>query len=358
MSHNKLYSLIFISIMALTAVSCKDDDETTTLPSLNGKLSYNVPAYVRPETIITMTPKGVTHPEDKELGYAWKVTPTMTKYDTTRFENGLNKNDEVSDGSFTHRFSDTLKTYKVYCIAFAEGYTSTSDTKECVVVDGGLNKSITGLGIVSTSPSVTIEGRKFYYTTVAGTDWLRLNMDDDTAGAPYKNCKAMSDVFGRYYSYEEAMEICPEGWTLPSDEDWVALAKAAGAAEAQTHANIEGVAAALMGNGSFNGTRMWEYWPQVGDITNSTGLSALPTGYAMLGQKSSSAKEDADIDYSYPQAIFKGYEEYAAFWTSDAVEDADGMAYYRYMISTQPDLFIEKGDMKSFGASVRCVRRK
>ena len=103
---------------------------------------------------------------------------------------------------------------------------------------------------------------------------------------------------------------------------------------------------------------MWEYWPAVGDITNETGMSIIAAGFAMLGQKNETPKEDPNIEYNYPNAIFKGYLEYAAFWTADKVEDEEGMAYYRYLIFDQPDLMIAKGDMKTFGASVRCIRKK
>jgi hypothetical protein len=49
-------------------------------------------------------------------------------------------------------------------------------------------------------------------------------------------------------------------------------------------------------------------------------------------------------------------DKYAVVWTADVVENEEGMAYYRYIINDQPDLMIGKGDRKSFGASVRCVR--
>jgi uncharacterized protein (TIGR02145 family) len=84
----------------------------------------------------------------------------------------------------------------------------------------------------------------------------------------------------------------------------------------------------------------------------------IPAGYAMLGKKDNSAKNDEFQEYTYPTAIFKGYMEYAAFWTADTVADEEGMAYYRYIIANQPDLMIGKADTKSFGASVRCIRKK
>lgn len=359
MSLRKLNSILLAGMMALCAVSCKDDDDGTTTPSLDGYLSFSVPAFVKPEATVTMTPHGVEHPDGEGVGYYWRVTPTMEATDTTRYEDGLDKYGNPSDGSFTHTFSDTLKTYTVSGYAYAKGYATKSKEAYCTVVSGGVNESITNLGIDADTPSETIDGKTYYYTTIGDTDWLMQNVTSAEAGTPYYNCVAMSDVFGRFYSYEEALEICPEGWTLPGEDEWIALAKSAGAeGEIAEYSNISGVAAALMGNAYFNGTRLWEYWPEVGDITNDSGMSMIPAGYAMLGEKNSSAEIDEFYDYSYPNAIFKGYMEYAAFWTADKVDGEEGMAYYRYLIAKQPDLMIGKADAKSFGVSVRCIRKR
>ena len=360
MNLKKLSLIILTGALLVCANSCKDDDDTTTLPTLDGYLNFSVPAYVKPNTKITMTPKGVTHPDGKELGYYWKVTPTMSSYDTTRFENGLDKYGKPSDGSFTHTFSDTLKTYTVYAYAYAKGYSGASDTNYCTVVSGGLEESITNLNIreIATAKQ-EIDGKTYYYTTVGGNDWMMTNIDDPKAGAPYYNCTAMSEVFGRYYSYTDALSICPEGWTLPTDADWVELAKAAGAdSDAEIHTNISGVAAKLMGNAYFNDMKMWEYWPAVGDITNTTGMSIIPAGFAMLADKVEGAKVDPNIEFNYPNALFKGSSEYACFWTADPVQNEEGMAYYRYFICNEPNMMIAKSDQTTFGASVRCIRKK
>ena len=355
MSFRKLTSITFIIAAALCTLSCKDDDETTVPPSLSGTLDFDLPQYILPETVIEMVPSGVTHPDEGELGYYWRVSPSMKKSDTTRFENGLDKNGNPSDGSFTHKFSDTLQTYTVQGYAYAKGYSYVSKTSYTTVVKGGIDGSITNLWLKD-RPFFK-EGDIIYpYVTIGSTDWLCRNVADASAGAPFANCKAMGDVFGRYYSYEEALEVCPEGWQLPTEADWLEAAAAAGAEGAQAYDTIEGVAAALMGNGYFNESLMWEYWPQVGDITNTTGLSFIPTGYAMLGAKAAFPQENAYLDQRYPQAQFKGYSEYAAFWTADLVEGSEGMAYYRYLISEVPDLMVSMGDTKTFGASVRCVR--
>lgn len=336
MSHRKLNFLIFAIAASVCFISCKDDDETQISPSLSGSLSFNVPEFVLPETTLTMTPSGVTHPDDESIGYYWKVTPTMDKADTTKYLNGLDKNGEPSDGSFTFTFTDTLQTYTVTGYAFAEGYTYSSKSIACTVVEGGIDGSVTNLGLAD-KPSITSGDIVYPYVTIAGLDWLCRNIADDSAGAPYRNSEVMGDVFGRYYSFEEAQTICPEGWRLPTDAEWTAAAE-----------EYDNKMASLMGNAYFNGDLMWEYWPAVGDITNASGLSMIPAGYAMLSSKNS--------DGYYSNAQFKGLDEYATFWTADAVEDEEGMAYYRYVICDQPEFLLGKGDAKTFGANVRCVR--
>lgn len=336
MNLRKLIALIAIPVFISGITSCKKDEDDTEYITLDGSLRFEIPQYIEQGATITVKPTGVTHPDGESIGYAWKVSTPMEKPDTVK----------SADGSFTYTFPDTLKTYTVYCYAFAKGYSSSSHTKECTTVKGGINGSITNIDFSKTKTE-QIQGKTYHYVTAGGLDWMCRNISDDSAGIPYMHCDAMNDVFGRYYSYEEASSICPEGWRLPTDAEWVSLAEAAGAPAAESEfSTMKGVAAAMMGNAYFNDDLMWKFWPEVGDITNDTGFSALPTGYVMLGTES---------DGAYPTALFKGYKEYAVFWTSTPAEEG-GMAYYRYFISNQPDLMISKGDMKSFGASVRCVR--
>lgn len=347
MSHRKLNILIFAIAASLCIISCKDEDETTVSPSLDGALSFTVPEYVLPNTTVILTPSGVEHPDGEGIGYYWKVTPSKPKADTTRYENGLDKQGNPSDGSLTFRFSDTLQTCTISAYAYAAGYTYSTKSIECTVVEGGIDKSITNLGLADRNYE-TIGGIKYPYVTIDGTDWLCRNISDESAGAPYRNSDVMSDVFGRYYSYEEAQTICPEGWRLPTDAEWTAAAAAFGGKSEGSYSTISEIAADFMGNAYFNDELMWEYWPAVGEITNTSGLSMIPAGFAMLSSK--------DSDNHYPNAQFKGYMEYAVFWTADAVEEEPGMAYYRYLICNQPEFMLGKADAKSFGASVRCIR--
>lgn len=334
MSFRKLYLMAMIAAFAFAAVSCSDDDEdSTTMPTL-GALSFTCPSYAAPGESVTFTPIDVDHPDGGEVQYVWKVTPTMTQSCTTKV--------------FTHVFSDTLKTYTVSCYAVAEGYASSSSSRNVVVVKGGLDGSMTETEILPTDNKITVDGIDYYYEKIGNLDWFRNNLAVAGSGAPYVNEDVMSDVFGRFYSYNEALEACPEGWRLPTEEDWMSLAASVGFEASEKYVIFEDVASKLLVNASFNLSPVLEYWPAVGNVTNSSRLSFIPFGYANLGARNEAGK--------YPQASFSGRWEYAAMWTADKAVDDDAMAYCRYLIADQPDMLIGKYDVNSFGASVRCVR--
>ena len=158
MSLRKLNSFVLIAVLALAAVSCKKDSDSTIYPSLSG-LKFQCPLFVAPNQVVTMTPRGVEHPEGKEVGYYWKVTPTMTKADTIDV--------------FTHKFSDTLATFTVSCYAFAAGYSGSSYAHEVTVVKGGLNQSITKTGISESDPNVVDGDNVYYYIDVDGNTYNR-----------------------------------------------------------------------------------------------------------------------------------------------------------------------------------------
>ena len=349
MNFHKLKSVFLLAAGLVAAAACKKDEDETIVVYLDGTLKFSVPEFILPGEVVKMTPTGLTHPDDGEIGYCWKITPTMTQYDTTRFENGLDKDGNPSDGSIVHTFSDTLNTYTVYCYGFAEGFTSSSASYSTTVVKPGPEGSITGAGIdAEKDPYITVNGNKLYYTTIGKLDWFKQNLSYTEEGVPYRNAGPMDGVFGRYYSYNDAKNACPEGWRLPSDEEWATLAqKEEGSEETYVHKIIPGIVSRLISNSYFHGIKMWEYWPSVGRPGNETGLCIIPAGYSNLGLK--------NADGIYANAQFTGVYEYATFWTADQA-DEKGMAYYRYIYYDQPDLMIGKGDVNTFGASVRCVR--
>lgn len=371
-------SIIFVAFAALAILSCKKKEEET-LPYLEGNLKINgVEVFISADSdqrTLTLKPSGAKHPEEKTLGYYWKVSPTMTRYDTTRYENGLNKNGQPSDGSFTYTIEDSLGTYTIYCYAYASGYNGLSASARTTVVRGGvqvndnIKVSITNTEIATNG--TPLDETEYYYATIGSLDWTLNNMADKSVGVGFLNNDAMSDVYGRYYSYDEAKAICAalpadEGntWRLPTDEDWVNMVKSittdATDFTPEVHTDIywdsekngkPTLAARLIADACFNNIKMWDYWPEIGVPTNSSTLAILPVGYANLGVTPEITSKSA-----YPAALFEGTYEFAAFWTADEVADDTNLAYYRYMYQKSPHLMISKGFKSTFGASVRCVR--
>lgn len=319
--------LIYISALILAAISCKKDEETPMTPSLGGTLTIaGLPEFVAPGENMTLTPKGAIHPDGKEISYSWKVSPSMTKYDTTRV--------------FNHTFSDTLRTYTIYCNAAAEGYSSLSAVTYTTVVAPGPDGSIQGIRFKDIAEDTVYVRHMPYYYKKFGTQTWTLNNMAVRSGVAFRDSDLMSEVFGRYYNFNEAKAACDsldtadQNWELPSMADWEALVS-----------NIKGnptygltVTAAMLAPATFNGVKMYDYWPIVGEVTNGSGFSALTSGYANTVSKN-----------------FRGEQEYAVFWTADEATETEG--YYKYLILDQPGLFTGKGDKASFGASVRCIRK-
>ena len=105
----KTTALLTLSVLA--AIACKKDEETTALPALDGSVSIIgleefMSAASEKTRTLKLKPAGASHPEGGELGYCWKISPLMEKYDTTRYANGLDKSGKPSDGSFEYVLKD------------------------------------------------------------------------------------------------------------------------------------------------------------------------------------------------------------------------------------------------------------
>lgn len=313
------------------AFSCKKDKETTTTKNtLFGSPSFTIPAYVAPGDEFELVPAVVKTEDGKLAGIYWAFSFSSSVRDTTRVENG------TGDGSIFVSVPDTLTSMTVTCAAFAEGYYNASESKTVAVVHG--QESLSGLGLPEDVPVFEDprDGRTYPYVVIGGREWFTRNLAFE-GGASYRDAVAMQDVFGQFYSWEEAVDGCPDGWRLPDAEDWSALAEIAGATEAEAGV-YRGLAGRLMADAYLNDTKMWEFFPDV-KITNEFLFCAIPAGYAM----------DADGTHA-----FYGSSEYAVFWTAEEADDE--LAYCRQLYVSSPDVFKDALHKRSFLASVRCVR--
>ncbi len=127
---------------------------------------------------------------------------------------------------------------------------------------------------------------------------------------------------------------CPEGWHLPTDEEWKMLEKYLGMSsiEADTSGfRISGDVGRKLK--SISG------WAEEGNGDNSSGFNTLPGGYAFGG--------------------FDGLEGSATFWSSTAVYSHDFYPnWYRWLVDGLPerDQVYRGWAVRNCAFSVRCIK--
>ena len=246
----------------LALPSCKKDKESSsTKDYVDGTLTFSssVPTYVRKGESFSLTPTGITNPgtgSAEDIGYYWSVSWDTAK-DTTKTET-----DKSGDGTFKFSVPSKVGTFTVSCVAFADGYYTKTNSTSFSVVDAALDSTV--VGAYSSKDPIFTDPRDegtYYTTTFDGKTWMKNNLYYSGAGVSYEKSEAMDAIFGRYYTWSEAVSACPDGWHLPSDAEFTALANAL-APKGTTFSekeNFTGVAGGLMVDAKFLGTRMWEY---------------------------------------------------------------------------------------------------
>lgn len=318
----------------MISASCSKDSSTTTANYLDGSVRFSIPSYVKAGDVLSVTPTGISHPDDLPFGYYWTVSEIKTKRDTSKYERL-----DGGDGHFTYTIPDTIGRFTLTVTTFASDYYPSSGSLVFEILHP--EKSLTQTGIEATDPYLTDarDGQRYAYAQMGGLDWMRENLRYAGAGASYDGCDAADPVFGRYYTHKDAQTACPAGWRLPTDAEWATLvSEAAGTTVAAGDTFLTG-SGSLMSKGRLNTVTMWEYWPEV-SITDAVGFCALPVGYATL--------------YETAGGSFQPYGQSAAFWTADAA--GTDRAYYRYFNVHRPEIYLGSGDTGSLALSVRCVK--
>lgn len=333
MKNSFKYLTIFLLGLAVLA-GCKkeDEDDTVTKLSLTGNLTTSIPTYVLPGDKYVVTFEGMSRKDGGEVGYIFR-DPFTEKLDTVKYDTESKVPEPV-----TVVMGSQLGEYTAVVTAFASGYYDRSVYANFTIIDNDLQTGcLQAHNIKPTDKSIiTADGEEYYYTRIGDLDWFRQNVRDFSMGYSYSDSKALDKVMGRYYNWKQAQVVCPDGWRLPSEEDFASLAKALGCSDAAPFQDFKGLAGDLMANATFLGKRMWTYWRNV-DITDKSSFCAIPTGYVVEG---SSHK-------------FKDFNVRSFFWTSD---EKDGSGVYRSIYHDCGDVLVGTADEEYFSIPVRCVR--
>lgn len=324
---NNLLKFGAIALVLLT-FSCKkkNTDKQDSL-YFSGSLNFEIPDYVRPGEKFTLKPTGVTRSDNGDYGIYWNISNVVSK-DTTKYEG---QGSAVS-GEYVLTIPDTLGKMTVSCFAFADGYQNTAKSKTIVIVNK--TRSLSGIPLSEGSFVDQRDLNRIPYINSGNLSWTTSNMTYDEYGVAYDNMEVLNLIYGRYYTWEEAKSVCPEGWRLPELSEWETLCSTV----SENESAFKGIAGDLMVNASFNTEKMWNFYPNV-IISNKLKMNALPSGFATV----------SDGKYK-----FQGLRDYAVFWTSDEYDTEN--ATYVYVNAEKPDVLTGYTSKTGFAASVRCVK--
>jgi len=151
--------------------------------------------------------------------------------------------------------------------------------------------------------------------------WMKKNLNIETAESwCYENSPDSCAKYGRLYTWDAAMKVCPNGWHLPTNQEWETLAD-------------------FTYDGSLKSKNGWNWNHFKGENGNGTddyGWSALPGG----------VRDDG--------GFFRGEGDFGIWWT--ATESVCSNAYNRRIYFFFNDFVDESSNYKGEGLSVRCLK--
>lgn len=340
------YFLLTALVLTFIPESCKKDDETTTYLSMTGSINFDLPTFTIPGQVLDLTARGIIAPKDAEY-YWFSRSLDISDIDTV-YGNHL----VVVVPDFLGQ--DTLVAYAKH-----DDYYSTSTTKYTEVFDPEIGgESISGLSLGDYMFTDERDGAQYPVVKYGKLDWFTLNLyyagPMDTLGTAYEWSDETDVIFGRLYSWTEAtggqtgsglgqgpQGICPEGWSIPTEEDWADFANAVkpeGSADSLIFDSTwDGIAPGVSAPILINEKKMWEYSPD-NVQTNIHRWNAIPTG------------KSGNNHSSFEQMLTYGF-----WWVANLSPDGQ-RGFYRYIYWNYPDMPYAAADKDNIGFSVRCVR--
>ncbi len=147
----------------------------------------------------------------------------------------------------------------------------------------------------------------------------------------YENSDSLAVIYGRLYTWDATMRnttipmaqgVCPDGWHIPSSQEWGLMEDFLGGA------NVAGGAMKVTG---------YDHWdPPNSGATNSSGFTVLAAG-----------------EFDTPNGIFQFLKQYAVFWTSTEVSTTKARERFLSYNSASCDIYDWH---KSLNYSIRCVK--
>jgi uncharacterized protein (TIGR02145 family)/uncharacterized repeat protein (TIGR02543 family) len=175
------------------------------------------------------------------------------------------------------------------------------------------------------------DGKTYGYVTICNQTWMSKNLNYNADGSKcYDNLDSNCDTYGRMYSRQAAIAVCPEGWHLPSLAEWELLGAYVGNNVNKLKATT-GWKSETKTCTSEEENRSWDCSYNYNG-TDDYGFSALPGG-----------------EGGYSNAPFTRIGDQAYWWTATVI---DGYHYYVEGLTTKTESTFYASTIKS----VRCIK--
>ena len=168
------------------------------------------------------------------------------------------------------------------------------------------------------------------------TDNIQWNNSTTPAYCKFSNSDLYGDAYGYLYNYyaNTNNNLCPVGWHIPTDCEFMFLESSLGMTLAQQQA---GAWRGTNEGSLLKSTNLWFANPG----TDNYSFTALPVGYRLYSTNPAQS------------GTFNSRLRYAFFWTSTAVSTET--AYIRGLFFSY-NTILRQPNNKATGASVRCIR--
>jgi len=173
------------------------------------------------------------------------------------------------------------------------------------------------------------DNHSYKWVRIGNHVWMAENLSYKASSGcwAYGNDQNNVKTYGYLYDWETAKKVCPDGWHLPSDDEWSTLTNNLGI-------DVAG------GKLKESGTSHWEN-PNTG-ANNETGFTALPGG-----------RRDN------PDESFTGIGSVGVWWSSTECagdeRETENHAWHYLMMNLLGNVYRD-GSVQSTGYSVRCIK--
>ena len=327
-----------------------DDEPDPVVPTVNTAAVYTQMSFTSAISGGIVTATGGA--DVTARGVCWSTSPLPTLADSYTV-------DGSGTGNFSSNITGLTAGTSYYMRAYATNSVGTAYGNQVVFTTPDVSQTCQG------APSVTDYDGNIYNTVQIGNQcWMRENMRtthyaDGTSisvTSTFSNDSAClyvpngnPDTYGYLYNWTAIMHnasssstnpsgvqgVCPNGWHVPSDDEWTQLANYLSSYYICGSNNIH-IAKSLAASSGWNTCSDACTVGNDQDSNNSTGFSAFPVGNFSF------------ISYNYYQLGAR-----ACLWS--ATETEDGYVWYRFLLYNRATMY-QDYTVKNNGLSVRCLR--